>query len=132
MNEELNSNPYFKNKGKHIDQSGNSINDGENLFLQFKTFEKKTIKKFEFLDERNKSFEDEILSLRNNMTLSSNGNENINKNFEMIKSQIENLDIKVNEAYRYFKISEESKITHAMIDDKLNYLNLTLQKKLDE
>lgn len=107
-------------------------NDGEDLSLQFKTFEKKATKKFEFVDERTKAYEDDFARIRNEISLLKNSNENSNRNFESIKNELDSIDFKINEANKTAKSIEERKLNINAFEDKMKIHNKIYDKRIEK
>jgi len=131
LNEKLSENPFFKNGGKNINL-GHTNSDGEDLSFELKSFEKKVMKKFEFVDERIKIFEEDLGRIRNEIFAIKNNSENTNRNFESVKSEMDSFDFRINEANKALKFQEDRKLSLTIFEEKMKIQNKAYDMKIEE
>lgn len=131
LNEKLSDNPFFKNNGKHLLNNNNNNDLSEDIAVSLKAFEKKAMKKFEFLDERNKLNDDELAKIKIDMFSMKNGNDHSHRNFDGIKSELDGHEFKLNEIIKQIRILEEKKISQQNFEEKLKIHNQSIEKQIE-
>jgi len=123
----------MKNNKNETNNSNNNNNNISNEFTEkFKNFETRSLKRFEFLEDKTKMFDDEILQLKKEHLSSKGTNENSNKHSDRIMSEMDKLENRVNEISRNSKNQEDIKKQLNEIMEKLKYMEFENEKKYEE
>ena len=86
----------MKNNKNETNNSNNNNNNISNEFTEkFKNFETRSLKRFEFLEDKTKMFDDEILHLKKEHFSSKGTNENSNKHSGRLMKEMDKLKNRV-------------------------------------
>ena len=120
----------FKPKNNNENKEEN-FSDKDQIFALLQALEKKTFKKFEFIDERVKKSEEEIYKIKNELTNTKTSVENsIKFSHQNIEKCENNLAIIIGDNYN--KIKDSINLLDSTLIDRIKNSSELGEKKLDE
>lgn len=115
---------------KKRNESGESSGNNDELFIMIQNIEKKTMKKFEFIDEKNKKFDDEFYKLKNELSTTKNGLEGTNKVVNGIKEEIDIIFARLEDLKNNIKNSID--LSNLNFNEQLKKLSLYIDERINE
>jgi hypothetical protein len=120
---------------KNIKNEKNNINNNNNnneFVEKFKYFENRAIKRLEFLEEKEKILDNEIIHLKKEFNLHYKNIDNSSKNIEIYRKEFEKIEYKINEISRDNKNKDELREIINDFNEKINVIENENQKKFEE
>jgi chromosome segregation protein len=123
---------------EHLNNLKNEKNNSNNksinneLVDKFKHFENRANKRLEFLEEKEKIYDDQIIHLKKEINLHNKNIENLIRHSDMYKKEFEKIENKINEILKDNKNQDEIIKTINDLMEKINFIDNENNKKFEE